>query len=455
MQKLLILSQKISKYLIAATLIIVPLLPKFPLINIPGTYVAIRFEDLILLALAIILIPKIILDFKSLLHDPIIEAILIFLGVGLLSLAAGFLITKTITPALGILNWARRLEYMIPFLVAYLLIPKEKILECLSFFMKILLIVVFIAFLYGIGEHYLRLPVIITQNNEYSRGIALFWIPGSNTNSTFAGQYDLAAFMVMVIPIFLSIFFVLKSKLTKFATIAVSGTGLWLLVNSFSRISQASYALAISISLLLLKKIKGLVIILIISLVFMASSTGLETRFSSAIHTVYQHIAASKSVSYIEGQFIVAAAELTPAPTSAPVIPVINDVSIAIRLNVEWPRALRAFFKNPFLGSGYSSIGLAADNDYLRMLAETGILGLLAFGLIFFRIGKVFATAFPLREKLSGIELAYIVGMIGAIVGTFVIASFIDLFEASKFATIFWLLLGLALNLIKSKEYEK
>lgn len=454
MQKLLILSQRIVKYLIAAILIIVPLLPKFPLINVPGTYVAIRFEDLILLTLAIILIPKLILDFKKLLHDPIIEAILIFLGVGLLSLAAGFLITKTIAPALGILNWARRLEYMIPFLAAYLLIPKEKILECLNFFMKILLIVVFITFLYGIGEHYLRLPVIITQNNEYSRGIALFWIPGSNTNSTFAGQYDLAAFMVMIIPIFLSIFFVLKNKLTKLVTIVVSGTGLWLLVNSFSRISQASYVLAISISLLLLKKVKGLAIILIISLVFMASSTGLSTRFGSAIHSIYQRITVSKSVSYFEDHFIAAAAEL--APTPQPVAsPVINDVSIAIRLNVEWPRALRAFLKNPFLGTGYSSIGLATDNDYLRMLAETGILGLLAFGLIFFRIGKVFAKAFPLREKLSGIELAYIVGMIGAIIGTFVIAFFIDLFEASKFATIFWLLLGLALNVIKNRQYAQ
>jgi O-antigen ligase len=107
------------------------------------------------------------------------------------------------------------------------------------------------------------------------------------------------------------------------------------------------------------------------------------------------------------------------------------------------------------LGTGYSSIGLATDNDYLRMLAETGILGLLAFGLIFFRIGKVFAKAFPLREKLSGIELAYIVGMIGAIIGTFVIAFFIDLFEASKFATIFWLLLGLALNVIKNRQYAQ
>jgi len=461
MQKLLNLSEKISKYLIAAALIVVPLLPKFPLINVHGTYVAIRFEDLILLFLGIILIPKIILNFKSLLRDPIVVAFVIFLAVGLLSLVAGLLVTQTVQLSLGILHWARRIEYMVPFFAAYLLIPKKDILGSLDFFLKILLMVVFLAFIYGIGEHYLHFPVIITQNNEYSRGIALFWIPGSNTNSTFAGQYDLAAFMVMTIPIFLSILFVLKDRLTRLFTIIVSGTGLWLLINSTTRIAQLSYIAAVSTSLLLIRKFKGLGVVLLISLFFMISSTGLQTRFESVMHIIYQRITASKSVSYIEGHFVATADQVTittksPTPLSiAPPISLINDVSIAIRLNVEWPRAIRAIIKNPLLGTGYSSIDLATDNDYLRMLGETGILGFLAFGLIFFRIGKVFVKAFPLWEKLSGLELAYIVGILGAVAGTFVMALFIDLFEASKFATIFWLLLGCAVSLIKSKEYAE
>jgi O-antigen ligase len=347
---------------------------------------------------------------------------------------------------------------MTPFFVAYLLIPKENLQENLEFFLKILLIVVFIAFIYGIGEHYLHFPVIITQNNESSKGVALFWTPGSNTNSTFAGQYDLAAFMVMTLPIFLSILFVIKDKIVRLITLVVSGTGLWLLINSFSRISQVSYVLAVSVPLLILKKFKGLAVVLIISLFFMVRSSGLDMRFASAVHVIYEHITATKTVSYIEGRFIASAQGITPSLTPVPVstpIPVLSDVSIAIRLNVEWPRAFRAIITNPLLGTGYSSIGLATDNDYLRMLGETGLLGLLAFALIFFRIGKIFVKAFPLREKLTGLELSFIAGMVGAVIGTFVIATFIDLFEASKFATIFWLLLGFSVNLIKSKEYAK
>jgi uncharacterized membrane protein YeaQ/YmgE (transglycosylase-associated protein family) len=187
----------------------------------------------------------------------------------------------------------------------------------------------------------------------------------------------------------------------------------------------------------------------------MVSSGGLETRFKSAVNVIYQRISVSKTVSYVQGHFI-ALAESTASPSPTPTISsIINDVSIAIRLNVEWPRAARAIIKNPLLGTGYSSIGLATDNDYLRMLGETGILGTLAFALIFFRIGQIIAEAFPFRSKFTGLELAFIVGIIGASLGTFIMATFIDLFEASKFATIFWLLLGCAVSVVKSKEYAK
>jgi hypothetical protein len=462
MKKLSLLSEKISKYLIAAILIIVPLFPKFPLIGVPGTYVAIRFEDLLLLALAIILIPKVILDFKKLIHDPIFLAFLIFLASGILSTIAGAFLTQTVAFVIGIFHWARRIEYITPFFAAYLLIPKDKIVENIEFYLKILVIVVAIAFVYGLGQRYFQFPVIITQNEQYSKGIALLWTAGSHINSTFAGHYDLAAFMVMVLPMLLAAIFVLKDKISRFLLVAVSGAGLWLLINSISRIAQVSYILAVSTAFLLIRKFRGLALVLIISIFFMVVSTGLDARFYSAVHAIYERVTAGKSFSYIESHFVALADQITlpasagniPIPTPTP-IPILQDVSIAIRVNVEWPRAIRAFLKDPLLGTGYSSIDLATDNDFLRMLGETGLIGLFSFGLIFLRIGKVFKGAFPLTKKLSGIELIFFVGMLGAIVGTVVTAFFIDIFEASKFAIIFWLLIGCAVNLIKSKTYAE
>lgn len=463
MQKLLALSEKLSKYLIAATLIIVPLLPKFPLIRVPGTYVAIRFEDILLLVLALSLLPKIVLEFKKIVRDPIISAFLIFFAVGFVSLLAGYFVTQTVQLHIGILHWARRIEYIIPFFAAYLLLTKENISESIKFYVKILVIVVLIALVYGVGERYFRFPVIITQNDEYSKGIALFWTPGSHINATFAGHYDLSAFLVMVMPIFLSVLFVIKNKLVKLATIIASSAGLWLLINSVSRMAQVSYLISISVALLFLKKFKGWFVVVLISVIFMTMSSGLDARFGRAFKVIYERITTGKSFGYVQKHFVAVADEVTiskeievetPVPVATPA-PAINDVSISIRVNVEWPRAIRSFLKNPILGTGYSSMNLATDNDYLRMLGETGILGLIAFFLIFFRIGKVLIKAFPLIEKLSGVDMAFMAGIFGGLVGTFASAFLLDLFEASKFAIIFWLLLGCAVKLIKSKEYAK
>jgi len=461
MQKLLSLSEKISKYLIAAVLIIVPLLPKFPLIKIPGTYVAIRFEDVLILLLGLILIPKFIVDFKKIWKDRIVSSILIFFGVTFISLIAGAVITQSVELRMGILHWARRIEYIVPFLAAYLLIPRVKIKESVEFYFKILLIVVAIAFFYGLGQRYLHFPVIITQNEQYSKGIALRWTPGAHINSTFAGHYDLSAFIVLVMPIFLGALFTLKGSLAKLFIAIPSGMGLWLLINSISRTAQAAYLLAISVSLIFLKKFKGWVVVVSLSLIFMFMSSGLDARFTQAIKVIYEHFRTGEGFSYVPG-FIVRADEVTftvrdsvvASPTPLPVKS-LNDVSIAIRLNVEWPRAIRAFIKNPILGTGYSSIDLATDNDYLRMLGETGLLGFAAFVLIILNIGKTFLKMFSIKEKLGSIEKSFLFGVMGGAVGIFATAFLIDLFEASKLAIIFWTLLGCSVNLIKSKLNEQ
>ncbi len=458
MRKLLSLSEKYSKYLIAAVIVFVVLLPKFPMIKVPGTYVSIRFEDVLMLLLGISLIPKFILDFKSIFKDKVAASILIFFGVALLSVLTGYLVSDTVDLKIGILHWARRIEYIIPFLAIYLLTPREKIKENLIFYFKVLVIVVVISFFYGLGQRYLKLPVIITQNEEYSKGIALRWTPGAHINSTFAGHYDLSAFMVLTLPIFIGGIFLIKDKLVKIALALTSGMGLWLLINSISRTAQATYLFAVTVALFLSKKFKGWILVAFISVVFMFLSSGLDARFTRAIKVLYEHFTTGESFSYVPKFRIMAEDELpvkTQTPTSVPVAEKIKDVSISIRYNVEWPRAIRAFIKNPILGTGYSSIGLATDNDYLRMLGETGILGLASFVLIFLHIGKKFFQVFLIREKLDGFEKTFLFGMIGGVLGILATAVLIDLFEASKLAIMLWLLLGCSVSLVNYKLNEK
>ncbi len=455
MQKLSKLFNAIPKYLLAAVIVMVPLYPKFPLISVPGTYVAIRFEDLLLLGLGIFTAVKILINLKTFLNDRVIRAFLIFFGVTLISLLSGIFLTKTIGIGIGLLEYLRRVEYVVPFFACLAFLNRKTIMHDLAFYLKLLIFVITVAFIYGFGQEYFHFPVIITQNAEYSRGIALFWTPGAQINSTFAGSYDLAAFIVITIPILITLLFVFKDWLGRLAVILVSGAGLWLLISSISRMGQFAYLIAVSTSLFLLKKFKTMIAIVVVSALLMGMSGGIQTRFGRIFDVIYQQFHLSKVLSQIQSDFVVLADKVTPTSVAPTPIPAVEDRSTSIRLSVEWPRAIRALEKNPLVGTGYSSITLATDNDYLRMLGETGILGLTAFILVFLRIGSEIVSAFFQTKNTNGLIKGFLAGIIGGLIGTFLIALFIDIFEASKFAMVFWLLLGIAVFLARNLDYVK
>ncbi|MDP2861032.1 MAG: hypothetical protein Q8N98_04980, partial [bacterium] len=126
------------------------------------------------------------------------------------------------------------------------------------------------------------------------------------------------------------------------------------------------------------------------------------------------------------------------------------DRSSSIRLNAEWPRAMKAFYKNPVLGTGYSSITLATDNDYLRLLGEVGMLGFLSFFLI---LANIFRKIWSFLKKApSDEEKTIIIGITSGLLVFLANAFLIDIFEASKVAIIFWILAGLTISYINFEE---
>lgn len=450
---------KLFKYLVAALIIAIPLYPKFPFLTIPGTYVAVRFEDFLLLVLSLVTFVKMWPDINRYLKNKIVFSLILFFLIGFISYISGVLITKTVIPHIGILHWLRRIEYFVPFFAGWIILNHDKKPEeTLEFFLKCLMIVVLVAFVYGFGQKYFGWPVIVTQNEEYSKGIALRWIPGSHINSTFAGHYDLASYLVVLLPIFIAMFFEVKGIKSRFFILAVFSFGIWLLINSISRISAVSYFLSVSLSLFLIKKYKAIPIVLITSIILFASSSDLVARYLRVFQVAIMGANRikinyiSSFEAYAAGDPVVVTLEekavKTPTPTPTPVF---EDRSTSIRLNVEWPRAIRAFTKNPIIGTGYSSINLATDNDFLRMLGEIGILGLGAFLLLFARLIFDLVQQIPLEKNYSGIKKAFMAGIIASLPGVFLNSMFIDIFEASKFMTSFLLLMGLAVFLAGNK----
>ncbi len=170
----------------------------------------------------------------------------------------------------------------------------------------------------------------------------------------------------------------------------------------------------------------------VISVIIFGTAPDLQVRYKRIIDVVKQKITSVVVVQAQEGGNVN------------------EDRSTSIRLNVEWPRAIRAFTKNPLLGTGYSSITLATDNDYLRALGETGTFGLLSFLLIFIYLYKDLKS-YVFKDNMESI---FVAGYIGSTIGIIVTAIFIDIFEASKFAIIYWMFTGFVIGSLKNRHEQ-
>ena len=119
---------------------------------------------------------------------------------------------------------------------------------------------------------------------------------------------------------------------------------------------------------------------------------------------------------------------------------IVSDISFATRIQVEWPRAIEAFGKNPILGTGPSSITEATDNDFLRWLGEIGLLGTTLFIIILFSLVKnIYGKIIKFSKENKLLALGFIFGLFALLIN----ATYIDVFEASKVAYTFWLVAGI------------
>lgn len=458
MQKRFSKLEGVLKYTIAVILLTVPLYPKFPLISIPGTYVAVRMEDFVMVFASLLLFYLLRQNLKSFFSNNINRSIFLFLFVGLVSLFSAIFVTQTVTPLLGLLHWARRVEYLIPYFLGVFAMSLRK--SDLEFYLKVIMVSILVSFVYGLGQRYLQWPIIVTQNLEYSQGLALRYISGSHINAGFAGHYDLGTYLVLMLPVFISLFFLVKTFRTKFILLFCVSGGLWLLSFSGSRISAFSYIIASSLALIFIKKYKAIPIVILISFIFFSMSPNLTSRYlrifqvtsKKILGIVHEKVHPVAAFAQDESLNLPIKRVVPPSPPTPS--PVFEDRSTSIRTNVEWPRAARAFFKNPILGTGYSSITLATDNDFLRVLGELGLIGFGAFTLIFLRQAKYFFVKSPLISHYKGEELAYLSGISSGFIGVLINSFVLDVFEASKFAITFWLVTGMAVSLLNYKKNE-
>lgn len=426
--------RSLLKYFTAALLIFIPLYPKFPLFTLPFTYVAIRVEDLLISIAVLISSIYLIKNRRTIKLPPLTQQILIFWAIGLLSCLSAVLITQNTNTPLVFLHFFRRIEYMTLFFIFYLLGSFGRLHR--RFAIQLIFLPVVGVFLYGLAQIYLKAPVISTMNEEFSKGLALTLQPGVQLSSTFSGHYDLAIYLTFIASFFAALVMLFKDKAKQGMVFLSLLPVIWLFSQAGSRMGLIGLLAAVSfITYMTRRYFLGFILFVLIG-VGVVSSPYLIGRFQNILNI----IPLTRQSSIIS---------ITALAQEETLRPIQQDRSTSIRFDVEWPQAMRSFYKNPLLGTGYSSLGLSTDNDYLRSLGETGLLGFLAFFSVLSGLFILLLKRF--RQAKNFWDRLITTASLGVFASMVSIAFFIDVFEASKIALLFWSIMGLTL----STSYDK
>ncbi|OGK22984.1 hypothetical protein A2954_03800 [Candidatus Roizmanbacteria bacterium RIFCSPLOWO2_01_FULL_37_12] len=487
------LDNNLVKILTVGFIFLIPLYPKFPLKFIDYTYISIRLEDIYVALMTLIFVIQ-LLRKKVSLNKQFLTLILLFWLATMLSFLWGAYIQKTVIyKHLGFLHSLRRIEYSVIFFIITSTIKSKK--DFLFYVISIMTALITVC-LYGIGQKFFGLPAVQTMNPEFAKGHILYLTPEARVSSTFAGHYDLAAYLVFFLPISLGIY-LWKRKIAYFLIFVLA---LFTLTLTASRSSSLAYLLSICSFLIYLRKFKMLLFVITLSIGLSFTTNNLSSRWAQALRvkqiyvneqtgqvvipqkmttkelpagTLYMEIdkATEKTTEQTRklltekiiedlrdeakksGNTLTASEEAQMAATISaglkPVSTVVSDISFATRIQVEWPRAIKAFLKNPILGSGPSSITEATDGDYFRWLGEVGLIGTSIFLFLLFSIVKLIRqkiNTFTLSEKY--IYFGFIFGLFGLLLN----AVYIDVFEASKVAYTFWTVSGIIVGSLRGAK---
>lgn len=479
------IDEHILKVLTVIFIYLIPLYPKFPLQILPDTYIAIRLEDMFMVVFCLVFLVQ-LLRKKITLNKTFLVLFAAYWIAVFLSFFWGHFVQKTILfNYVGFLHAARRVEYMAVFFIVASIVRSKK---DVYFYMLHITITALLVCLYGIGQKFIGLPAIQTMNKEFAKGITLFLTPEARVSSTFAGHYDLAAYIVLMLPAIIG--FHLNRKYHWIVVVVLLAISI--LVLTASRSSYGAFIIATFGFLLMVRAWKYFLLVLVFTAILTMSSDSLTSRFAQTFRVkqlfvnqqtgqvlLPQNISTSElpagtsfvavgkgatdaekasSAALLQKQLLrdirleasMSGKKLSEDEEQAllasrlggftPVVGVAADISFATRLQVEWPRAVESFMKNPILGTGPSSITESTDNSFLRWLGEFGLLGSSLFMSILI---SIFWLVVKNLKKMAHDDRTFYLGFLFGLIGLAINGTYIDVFEASKVAYTLWLVSGL------------
>jgi hypothetical protein len=535
--------------LILATFLLafIPLYPKIPLWSPIEQYIVrVRLEDFFILFTVLVWGVQ-VLRKKVRWYSIMFWLVLAYAIIGALSVLSAIFIVHSVPMQFlhvgkTVLHYFRYLEYFSLFFVLYSAIKTRKdVVRALT----ILTMTVVAITVYGYGQKFFYWPVYSTMNREFSKGIRLYLTEFARVQSTFGGHYDMAAYLVIMLPLLLALAYRASKKWISTALHVSFWLGTWLLILSASRTPFAAYFAGVMIVIFftaLFRKTwkdkatffvsRSAITVALIGVLFFYFGADMAERLNQVVSSSPQlssiadsltnarrmvisddalaHLPLSPkqlnamlpkapvpekgiavdTVAATTADIIATKSDLPPVPAQTPkptklpagvyvdvpdqvtviasdaagnLVPktvskprvysectLKKELSLCIRLETLWPRALEGFYTNPALGTGYATLTKesveqfteadSTDNNYLRTLGETGALGFISFygivAVVLFFAAKNFASKDSLKS-------AYSIGLFAGTVALLLNAVYIDVFASSKVALSYWALAGI------------
>lgn len=443
-------------------LFFIPLFPKIPLFDaLPGYAVRIRLEDFLIAFAGTVWLREVFLGRVKIARDFLVFTLL-FAAAGLSTLILAIFLLQSIPPeplhiGKSALHYFRYLEYFSLFFFLSSAVKKsEHIKYALAAMSAALLGVV----VYGLGQKFWRFPVFSTMNREFSKGELLYLQGGARPQSTFAGHYDLGAYLVIVLPLLFSYALSLLNRhmsakriVAFFVIQGIHLGGVLMLAISGAKTSILAYAAAIFVIIVLnilrLPK-RGQKIFAGIAALFLVVAVGVSLWIVVPPTTREKYLS---QLPFFAQKSVDVPRDFQGLPQDGSVWSenaLKYGLSMGIRLDTLWPQALLGFANNPLLGNGFGTLGMlgtgrfveadSTDNNFLRTLGETGLVGFIIFyGAVWWIISFSLRAVKGDDWQARGLSI----GMLAATIGLLINAVYIDVFAASKVALVFWGTAGL------------
>jgi hypothetical protein len=408
-------------------LLVLPLYPKIALVAIQGTYIPVRIDDLVSIAILAAWAVVLVRERRRPRVPPVGLPVLVWLALGLLAVVLGAAFLGTIGWGTGLLFWAKPIEYLLLGWAAYDLLDSRAR-------WRAALWVVFITAAIVVGYALLERFQIVPPAPNYASDVTA---RRGALGSTMGDQHQMASYLGIIVLTGVALWHRARRNLRIAALVALVATA-YVLQHAAAR----SEFIALGVGLVLLlawrpARIPAAVMLLSMAAMLVLPASA-ERALDQAFGVTQQNPPGSIDGSGANGQSGLGGS----VSVAGRIAGLGDDRSLTIRLRERWPVFIAKAMRDPIFGVGPSAATEAADGYYIRSFVEVGIAGTIAFAAMILAV--VLALRRVVRESAGGPK-ALAVGLIVATLFVALVSVLIDTWVASRVMQLYWPLVGAAL----------